>query len=155
MKKLLFLFVFTVAVMFAANAQSTMTTTGNVDSSATEYISAQIGGGMGLATIQVSLIKVANSGSTVAGYCILQGSNDGVSYNNCPTWKSTNYGSTPGNTFAIDTFTLANVTTAQPYTWYPTTYGGTYHPYLYYRVKMVITTCTLTPSGYYIFRKQN
>lgn len=142
-------------MLSASYSQSALTASGNVDSSAVGYLTGTIGGGFGAATIQVSLIKVANTGTTVAGYAILQGSLDGTTFTNCESWKKTNYGSTPANVWGVDTFTLANVTTAQPYTWIPSTYNNVTHPYLYYRVKIVMTTCTVTPTGYYIFRKAN
>lgn len=143
----------------ATKAQTTMTpASGSVDSSATEYITATISGGFGQASIQAVITKVANTGSTVAGYCILQGSLDGTNFENVPTWKRipvNGYGSaTPFNIYEADTFTLANVTTAQTKIWKVSGYSEECHPYLQYRVAIVMTTTKVTGTGTYILRKR-
>jgi hypothetical protein len=139
----------------SAKAQTAMTpATGTVDSSATEYITATVAGNAGYLTIQPVITKVANTGSTVAGYCLLQGSVDGTNFVNVPTWKYANYNSTPSNLFGTDTFTLTNVTTAQTYVWRVTLKEGATHPYLYYRIAVVMTTTKVTATGTYLYRKQ-
>lgn len=155
MKKLL-LFLFVSLCFIATKAQTAMTpASGSVDSSATEYVTATVGGSAGYLVIQPVITKVANTGSTVAGYCILQGSVDGTNFVNVPTWKSVKYGAASQyNLFAIDTFTLADVTTAQSYTWQVTYKDMSTHPYLYYRVAVVMTTTKVTATGNYLYRKQ-
>ena len=99
--------------------------------------------------------SVDSSGSTVAGYCLLQGSLDGTNWVNVPTWKTVRYAATASfNLYDIDTFTLTNVTTAQTYTWKVTYKDIPVHPYLYYRVAVVMTTTKVTATGNYLYRKQ-
>lgn len=155
MKKLL-LFLFVSLCFIATKAQTAMTpASGSVDSSATEYVTATVGGSAGYLVIQPVITKVANTGSTVAGYCILQGSVDGTNFVNVPTWKTVRYAATASfNLYDIDTFTLTNVTTAQTYTWKVTYKDMSTHPYLYYRVAVVMTTTKVTATGNYLYRKQ-
>lgn len=148
---------------YATKAQSTMTpASGSVDSSATEYITATISGSpsgtAGYVTIQPVITKVANTGSTVAGYCLLQGSIDGTNFVNIPTIKRipvNGYGSAvPFNIYENDTFTLANVTTAQTKVWEITSPYLDVAPYLYYRVAVVMTTTKVTATGVYLYRRK-
>lgn len=156
MKKLLFSILFTVAVMFAAHSQSNFNAAVGADSSTAAYVKATVGGGAGNLTVQAIITKVANTGTTVAGYVILQGSLDDTNYVNVPTYKvvkdsATSYGR---NIFQVDTFTLANTTSAQPYIWQVVTHDADIHPYYYYRFKVVMTTTTALCRGKYIFRRR-
>lgn len=158
MKKLfilcLSLFAF-VATQAQVSATSAMTAaSGSVDSSATEYVTARVTSPGALA-LQVVVTKVANTGTTVAGYCILQGSLDGTNFVNVTSCKNTNYLSTPGNVYATDTFTLTNTTAAQTKCWvlHGCSQGGDDHPFVYYRVAVVMTTTKVTATGTYLLRK--
>ena len=156
MKKLLFLFAL-VALYIGASAQVTaFTQAGTTDSSATKYCTTSVGGGLGALTIQTNIVKIANTGSTVAGYARLQGSLDGTNYENVKTYKTPVYGSVPqASVYGVDTFTLSNVTTVQTKAWQVTGAEASWHPYFYYRVAVVMTTTKVTPTAYYLFRKQN
>ena len=137
----------------ATKAQTALTNfSGSADSVTTKYLTCTVGGTAGYLTISPILTKVANSGSTVAGYALLQGSVDGTNYFNVPTWKQSSTIALEGS-YGIDTFTLANSTT-NAYSWQVTGYNAATHPYLYYRVKVVMTTCKVTGGGYYLYRKQ-
>jgi len=163
MKKLILLFLLVAVSMLTANSQTAMTpASGSVDSSATEYITATISGvpagTAGYLVIQPIITKVANTGSTVAGYCLLQGSIDGTNWVNVPTWKRipvNGYGSAvPFSIYEADTFTLTNVTTAQTKAWQVTGEICDVHPYLYYRVAVVMTTTKVTATGNYLYRRK-
>ena len=158
MKKFLSILIMTLCFL-SVKAQTAMTpASGSVDSSATEYITATIGGGFGQLMIQPVITKVANTGSTVAGYCLLQGSLDGTNWVNVPTWKRipvNGYGSaTPFNIYEADTFTLTNVTTAQTKVWQVGGYTEECSPYYYFRIAIVMTTTKVTGTGVYILRKR-
>lgn len=162
MKKILFLLLTTLCFI-GLKAQTAMTpASGSVDSSATEYITATISGvpsgTAGYVVIQPIITKVANTGSTVAGYCLLQGSLDGTNFVNIPTIKRipvNGYGSAvPFNIYENDTFTLANVTTAQTKCWEITSPYLDVAPYLYYRVAIVMTTTKVTGTGVYLYRRK-
>jgi len=157
MKKFLLLFSMVVLTMLSTQAQTLTVTnaTGSVDSSATEYITVTAPG-TGWLTFGCVITKVANTGSTVAGYCLLQGSADGTNFVNVPTWKTVAYGSVPqAAVYANDTFTLTNVTTAQTKIWSPNGNGGECHQYLYYRIAVVMATTKVTATGTAYLRKRN
>ena len=152
MKKFIFAIIMTLAFV-AGQSQTALTNfSGSADSVTTKYLTCTVSGTAGYLTISPVLTKVANTGSTVAGYALLQGSVDGTNYFNVPTWKQSSNIGLEGS-WGIDTFTLANSTT-NAYSWVVTTYNASTHPYLYYRVKVVMTTCKVTGGGYYLYRKQ-
>lgn len=148
MKKL-FLLICTFLISFAALAQPITAftpPTSNVDSSSVKYATASIGGG-GTLWVQTVVTKVANSGTTLAGYAILQYSTDGTIYQNCPTYKN--------GTVAVDTFTFANTTAAQGYSWLINNPAcPTNHPAYKYRIAYVLTTCKISPPTTYYVRRQ-
>lgn len=158
MKKFI-LSIIMLAFAFLAQAQVSATSamtaaTGTVDSSATEYVTARITS-PGCLSIQTVITKTANTGSTVAGYCLLQGSLDGTNFVNVPTWKTVAYGSVPQTAvFNTDTFTLANTTAAQTKVWVLHGVNGVDdHPFVYYRIAVVMTTTKVTATGTYLLRK--
>lgn len=160
MKKFL-LSIFLVAVsMITAYSQTAMTSANTVDSTTAGYVKCTVAGGAGNLTIHTIITKLANGqGGTVVGYAILQGSTDDTNYVNVKTWKTipaNAYGKAVGpfNLWDVDTFTLADVATAQPYAWVVTSDPMDIHPFLYYRVKVVMTTTKVNARGKYIFRKR-
>lgn len=156
MKKLVFLCMF-MATMLASFGQTTTMTppSGSVDSATVKYLTVTVSNG-GVMVIQPVITKVANTGSTVAGYCLLQGSVDGTNFVNVPTWKSAKYAATAQyNLYDTDTFTLTNVTTAQTKAWEVGNYDGTGNIYSYYRVAVVMTTTKVTATGKVFIKPRN
>ena len=155
MKKYFLTIMMVALTMLSAFSQTAMTAPANTDSAATHYITCTVAGTAGTLAIQPVVTKVANTGATVAGYCLLQGSVNGTTWVNVPTWKSVKYAATSQyNIFDVDTFSLTNVTTAQTYVWRISGYNNIVHPFLYYRVAIVMTTTTVSATGSFLYRKQ-
>ena len=157
MKKFLSLLFF-VAAMFTMQAQTNIATAmsnpTNVDSATVKYISTSAPL-PGLLNININITKVANTGSTVAGYCILLGSDNDTDYYPVKTCKlikdsTSAYGR---NINQVDTFFLANTTDRQKYSWNVRTCDVAYHPYLYYKVGVYVTTTTVAARGNRRFQK--
>ncbi len=94
-------------------------------------------------TIQAACIKIANTGTTVAGYGILEESINDTVWNPVLTWKhikdsSVSYGR---NIWQVDTFTFANQTTVQGKTWHVNVYDHCGHESPRYRIHWYGTTC--------------
>ncbi len=138
-------------------AQVTMTPSGTTDSATVKYITtaSSISGTYGTLTIQANLIKnAAVGGAAVAGYAILEGSIDGTNFSAVPTWKYVTWSTYEHNMFGTDTLTLTNTTANQTKIWQVTSFAEDAHPYLFYRVKIVMTTSSVAGTGRYLLRRK-
>lgn len=154
MKNLLFYLLFSLislAGFSQLNVPSTVMTGagGAVDSANTRYLKAKVTTSGGL-SVQSVAIKISNTGTTLAGYQILQYSLNDTDYQNCPTWKQVAYGSVPQAAVrTIDTFTLANQTTRQSKLWEISGQSHMDHPAPYFRVASYGTTSKWSTWGFW------
>lgn len=152
MKKFLLLLLMSVLINIAGKAQLSPATTmqapaGIADSANTRYVKVKVATS-GVLTIQANCIKVANTGTTVAGYALLQESLNDTVYVNTSTLKnSSTIGVAPS--WGIDTFTFANQTTVQGKIWHVTNGNEGEHPAVFYRIVFVPTTTKLQVWGDY------